>query len=161
MPGAEELFTGAFKALIGLGGGGWIVSGLFLLGIVYLYRENNRIRDRAEAVNERTVLALERVGTSTQTMATTLDGSTRSREELMRLVVELTRRVESDGTRSNEEMGQILKAQRDAVEAIRANEKDTVRIFAEHKDMLDLLRGNYNELIRISGRGSSFPQTGS
>lgn len=161
MPGAEELFTGAFKALIGLGGGGWIVSGLFLLGIVYLYRENNRIRDRAEAVNERTVLALERVGTSTQNMAVTLDGSTRSREELMRLVVELTRRVESDALRFNEDLSEIVKSQRDAVEAIRVNEKDAAKIFAEHKEMLEYLRTNANDMARLSARGTSFAQTGS
>lgn len=150
----EELFTGAFKALIQLGGGGWIVAGLFLIGVVYLYRENNRIRDRAEAIGERTVLALERVAASNQTFTTTLSGATKSQEDMARLLVEVARRVEENGARivsDNAEFGRML---RQLCESDRLDDENFRRLLAAQSGVITHLQ---QLQIYLAGRGHGSP----
>lgn len=151
----EELFAGAFKALVELGGAGWIVSGLFLLGLIFLYKENNRIRDRSEAIGERTVIALERVGAVNQNVATTLDGSTKSREDMARLLAEMARKIDTIEDRQSDGLADTLKSLRDLVEVQRNNERDFARLSAEHKEILDSVRNHHVELVKAQGRRQS------
>ena len=147
----DELFVTAFKTLIQLGGSGWLVAGMFLLGVIYLYRENGKTRDRAEAISERTVIALERVTAVNRDVATTLEGSIRSREELVRLLSEVARRGESDGKRILEELAALAVTLRSVESSTKDVGRCFDRVYEGQGALASLIHGYQVEVARVSG----------